>query len=804
MAVSNKNINLLPGWRKPLSGGPNHFVILMSQFSSSVTDPPISRIYISMPKGGIGIVGQPNNPSLKGNIFGVEGVFNTDNLKAYYLTASSGQSTLSGSITTSAVSQIHGYYRTLSSGSNLLNSYYVTTFSGQEDLNSNIDGYDFITLSGYYIPSFSGHLDLDSLIRGIFSDPLFAEYTGVVTETLNSQIDSIEPFSLSGSLSGIPLTTLNATIVNTFEEDLPSSISGYEFFTLEASYTGTGSGILDLGANFFVVKGLEEEELLGASLSGIVSGSNDLFASLIGHTPFSLSGSLEPIPPVDLYSIINPVPSGSLLQGSLSGILPSGSLQASVESSGGFYDLRSLIRSSPGGNASLSGSLRGTGASNLFASINSATNEPLFAAINNPAGAPSASGLNANIIATYFDTLSGNYIPIIGNLLNAEISAIEGSRLIASITPRIFFIDSTIPINTFPFRELKAVINGDSCDFFSNFADLRVSISGTRKEDLTATITSIAGQYAMDHDELDLLIKNEVISEDWIPLIINQPAITQDELPIIITTANVNDLQASIIGLPNNEDLGASITPRYYSNVLRDRKSVVEWVNTKTGERRTVRIYFKGDAINYYYSDLAGDTFSFSPDDVLEIEVESYEAIEEDENSLLSVKTDVKQCTVDNLSDFSSIDEAIRFGITCAVSQIHEDLRAIIVAKGSKEDLSADINPLRIDEILDLNAKYFPSNNLPVLSGNIEASGGFEDLSAFIRPSTPANTSGQFVDTFGQKYVRRLIVHGNDKASIVLTKVLSTDTIPVISPDLRAEIVGIDEATVSGYISGTL
>ena len=754
MGVSEKDIDLLPGWRKPLRGGINHLVILMSQYSSGVT-------------------------TLGSTISGAESTVSIEPLTAYYTPSFSG------------FNEISGVYRAVN--------------HGEYDLSGIIQGLETQNLLSFYRGSISGTHDLTGFILPIEPASLTGTLIGVLEQELEAEIESIDPVDLSAIVSGITYKSLTGNIYGVEQDDLYATYSGYASLGLYAEYWGTGSGIEDLNATLTIFKGIEEESNLQAAISGIMKDSRDLSAKLIGHTPASISGFIYAVPPVDLPGFIHALPSGVNLDASIEGVLPPGALMASINSRGGFSRLAGMLRSSPGQKTSLMSFIQGVGEDTLYAEINSFPMLQLNASINYPEGAPPSIDLRGKVIPTYVASLSGSYTPSVGNNINAQIDAIEPAYLKATIKPRVFFIESSLLVNTIPFHQLKATINSDSCDFSSYFADLRVSISGINKDDLSAQIYSIEGELARAYDEIELLIKNKVVSQDWIPLIINQPGIIQDELDIILTSESFLDLRASITALPNHSDLAAEVKPKFYSNVLRDNKSIVEWVNTSTGERKTVRVYFRGDAINYYYSDLANDTFSFSPDDYLEIEVESYDKLSElEENSLLTIKTDVKRCTVDRLTEFTTIDEAIRYGIMCAVSEISQELRATITARGGVNPLKAEITPLSPYEIHDLRAKYFPSSNDPVLSGSIDASGGFAELDGFIRGSRAKYTEGSFTDTFGQKYVPKLIVHGDGTMSIVLTKVYSTDKLQVESPDLHGEIVGICRDDLDAVISGSL
>jgi hypothetical protein len=157
------------------------------------------------------------------------------------------------------------------------------------------------------------------------------------------------------------------------------------------------------------------------------------------------------------------------------------------------------------------------------------------------------------------------------------------------------------------------------------------------------------------------------------------------------------------------------------------------------------------------------------------------------------------------LQDFATIDDAIRFGIMCSLSEINKELRAYIEAKGSYEDLSAEITPLDTDYLSDLDAKYMPVANQPILGASISGSGGVLDLGGYVIGQTTASTTPSvLVDTLGERYIPKLVTHGEGNVSVVLTKVLSTAIIDTSgSPDLGGQIVGIATESLEAMISGT-
>jgi len=213
-------------------------------------------------------------------------------------------------------------------------------------------------------------------------------------------------------------------------------------------------------------------------------------------------------------------------------------------------------------------------------------------------------------------------------------------------------------------------------------------------------------------------------------------------------------------------------------------------------------MYFEGNASSFYYSSTANKTFSQGALDNLSIVVEMYEKADVT-NSLLARKTSVRRKVIDNLSDFSSIDEAIKYGIVFAAGEISGDLRAEIVGIGGTKDIQATIDTLNPNRLSNLNSSILPVSNLPDLAATISGSGGIVDLGATILPRVSSSTFNSFNDIAGNRYVPKLFLHDNNQYSVMLTQVDDFDTINLsITPDLSASIFPIASVDLQTTISG--
>jgi hypothetical protein len=740
---------------------------------------PLVVSYVPLPGGGIGIINSTSSPDLSASIsplliykgdLDLEAYYNPlmtsgEGLMASYRGYESGFDVVSGIIDPQAEAYLLSFYR-------------ATTESG--------DG-----LSGFIEPI--PPLDFTAYWLGV---------TGV---DLPASIDPILPEELFATVTGYSFHDLTGDISGWDDTSITGSYHAYQQEQLAASLYGIASGTADLQAALEGFKGVLQQAQLRSVWIG--NGELGIWADIEGYEPATFDAEIEGYEPSELAAEIIGKHQGVPISGTISGALPPHSIVAEITPQGGHADLKSYLFKTDQSDETLYATIGGFGSDQLTATLGVVPQDLLGATISGGGYVdPSTmAGFYAYLEAAHNLDLTAEYTTKEGATLGAYIDSIDPADLYAAITPKVFYVDSSIPINTFPFKDVKALINASPCGYDSFFSDLGVYIKGVSSSDLTASVVGLRGQYAIAQDELTLYRKNKVLDEDWIFLIADQPAVSETVIPIVLTNSPFGDLRAQITGVQSAEDLGAEITPLYYSGVARDTSVIGEWVNTKSGERKTLRIFFKGNALEYYYAEEADKTITLDPYSTLEIVVESYKKIEEGEGTMLTQKEDVKRCIVDKLHQFPTIDDAIKFGIVCAVSEISSDLRAMIVAKGTTEHLPAEIKPIDDRYLQNLNARIFPVTNQPVLEATISGSGDILDLSGYITPLWPASTNYRITDTMGTRYLPRLVTHGTGEVSVVLTKVISTDKMVITgTPDLLAEIVGVGASDLAASISGSI
>ncbi len=724
-------------------------------------------IYLNLVQGGIGLYGISNTPDLLANII------------IQPKLPDSGTATLNTEILAiqRTGEDLHGYIR--------------TSVSGFSDFSSQISGSLYKDLYAYIRTVVSGKEDLTFEIEAIPPQDLFAALYGYNSADLPVDITIIPPVELTANISGVKYV------------DLMTTLQGYDFFNLSASCSGIFGQ--ELGAN---ISGSIRDYLdINGQIKGFSAVGQDepISGYILPLTSlfYNISGNILGVSRSDLNSIYTGVYHIEDLLSNISGVDADWLLHAMIAVTGSVSDLMSYVIGNDSENTSISGYIDGYAYQDLVAAVNVTTGTNLHADL-------SVTGVDSSYLYSYIDSnlfdLYAEYVSNKSDTLSGNIEVSSPLDLYGVIVPKVYYIDSSIPLNLYAVSELRAVINSDVCDKDSAFENLHAFISGTLNSDLEASVVSVVGQYALASDELPIVFKNNVISSDWMFFIMQPPVLVEDKLKIILTNSPLFNLYANIEGILPSTDLGASISSSYISSVVKTGSQIGEWVNTKTGERKVLKLFFRGDIKNFYYSQDANTTYSEDPDTFLELFVESYEKVDEDLiNTFLYQKKDVKRHIIKKLSDFASIDDAVRFAILGAVSEIHGDLGAYITATGGVDDLSSTISGIDSKYIKDLNASLTSSNNIPDLYASVSGFGSVFDLKSYISPALFGNTSTSFIDSLGIRYKPQVLVHGNNDYSIVLTKYISDDIINVTeSPDLFAAISGSLYADFVSNISGSL
>lgn len=617
---------------------------------------------------------------------------------------------------------------------------------------------------------------------------------------LQGTIQAVQVSEIYGTLEAVPPVSISGSISGILYKDIIGHISGFDYESISGSYQGYLKQDL-LGK----ISGKDHKDLSGFTKGYIgINVENNIYGYIkekIASTN-TISGTVSGVYYKEILGSVTGTLSGVDIGGQISGALFEGALIGTVSPTGSLNTLLGNIRAGYGGIPNtLSGNISGWGSDYILGRYVPDLNSTLVGEIEGIH--IDISDIVGTLQVVQESSISGNINPNNRDLLFGSISSILPQDLYGIITPDVYYIDSSIPINTYLVQDLFGFINADDCVFKSSFRDLQGYISGVNYADLYGSLIAIAGQYASVKNYITTTIKNRSIYEDWILIVTDTPALYENYIPITVTQSPLSDLHGYIEGLHASKTLSGTIMPVYISSVAREGVPIGRLVNTKTGDIKLLRLFFKGSANTFYYSSINHKSYSANSEDSLIVVAESYTKDELESESLLDIKRNIRRCEVNNLQDFTSIDEAIKYAITCAANQIHSDLSASINSTGELQDLRANIQGIDSRFIKNLRAKIVPVANEPTISGNIEPSGGFIELKGMIKHSISSNTQSMYIDSLGEKLIPRLVLHGDNEYSIVLTKVVSSGTIDIApSPDLSGHIIGYRFEDISATISG--
>jgi hypothetical protein len=543
--------------------------------------------------------------------------------------------------------------------------------SGQKDLPAYVESWYEAFLGARIIGQEAGIRDLPALLSGWQEVDLPAQLGFVRAVDLPAQMEGVGPVDLSAYLQVWP------------ERPLPASIYGWQRKDLSAQINQISSK--DLGA---ILRPYKWRDLTGI-LRAWNQGQKDLGAAL-GVVYFSdLPGVIQSTDTRDLIGIISLIPPKDLsarIQGWHQVDLPATlnvgdwpyDITANITASGGYKDLPAYLRV-----------LKGSGTGNLGATI------------------------------TYYLTRDlGSYI--YGKTYSDLSASVDTKRLLAdlnaSIYPKTVRMTAVISAHTMAHRDLDAFIN--AC-FYSQSVDLPAYLRVVYKSDLWATIHGKA--LVTQQTDLGATVGYDTFysSIDKLQLMITLKEgsyVSEDKLPIYIRYFDqVSDLFASVTGILTSRDLNASISGGYLYpvdfnagarekpagkltyNGLIENSQIVEF---KFNQIVMDYFYVNGEQQLYKHNSAAYRNFTDGIDRWL-LALESFYPA----NALMQLKRRLHKATsVYSLTQFNSIDEAIKHAMDYVITDFYTDMPAIINASGGTKELQASLNA-RVHSYSNLNSQ---------------------------------------------------------------------------------------------------
>lgn len=537
------------------------------------------------------------------------------------------------------------------------------------DLSASIVGelWHFVNLFVYLKSTIQAYKNLGAYIKplNLNTKDLSSILTGKLLASnvnLLASIYSIAPIDLPATLNVISI------------EDLSAYINGVLF-----------SGQFDLNA---AVNKVFQSAI--KNLTACITGELEFI-------PFDLGGSIYPFCIKDLLGIV-----GSFDYRGLTAYLNSIS-PVDISSSIHGYDMRFLpaILNGVYGPYDIQASIYGVASKNLSAFID------VYKGIEVPFN------LRAIIEGYYYRDLSSSVFPISAVDLQAFInSSGKSDYLIGTIIPKVVHIKRALNISLLNHKDLSAAINF-SC-FYSNYKDLSAYTYAIQKLDLRSFILGVTSTgdnvvnlgalintgIAEAHDAFTIkyLPSNDSITLD-ISMILSRRYYVYDTLLIKYGLHDNLDLGASITSILTNKDLSAYINPMTNVNFsqlppgrrTKMHETVINLAKGETQWQREAEILFSSSVSKYFYVGGNQNIYRFDRDDHWVIRVEGYEKLEG--SGVERGKNRTKY--IFKLSEYDSVDAAIRNIIDRVTSFRRADLSASLTCVGSYENLFARVVVMR-------------------------------------------------------------------------------------------------------------
>ena len=536
---------------------------------------------------------------------------------------------------------------------------------------------NFMDLSAYLKSNIQAHADIAADVYGIPPLDLPAFLHGWDHSDISASVYGWAIKDLYGYIGAHPPNDLQA-ILNVIEiRDIPASIIGEWYH-----------GQYDLPAEFYRIWGRGEKNL-GALLAGWVELDlpayitsvyfKDLSAIIQGSRTADLSAYIYSISPKDLQALIHGFDTREL--------------PAYIQGSYGPYDLR--------------------------ANLDVISPTDLQAYINGFKGVQIPFDLQGIV-----EGWNTNDLPALLNLvfpadLNAYLNAVgKSADLLATIIPSTILMKRALQIPLLEHKDLAAMVNF-MC-FGSSYEELSASLYAIHKLDLPAFIIGWYGSTSDNLKDLGAYINTEdYITQDkttiaYVPEVdkysllklqfgIKDPYYTTwNTIDIMYGTYYAKNLSASINGVLNSSDLNASLTSVFDWNY----SELPEYVKPKTHEvfinmerfetqwRRFIELMFDRTGtrpFEYFYVGGTKKVYKIDRSRSWTIWADGYSR---NDDSTIE-RSNVRRKFVFNMSNYSTVDEAIRELIERAAYPTSSDLSAYINGGlGKHLDLSANIDIL--------------------------------------------------------------------------------------------------------------
>lgn len=339
--------------------------------------------------------------------------------------------------------------------------------------------------------------------------------------------------------------------------------------------------------------------------------------------------------------------------------------------------------------------------------------------------------LSASIASTgEFESLSSS-ISIVGGVsdLNTYIQAY--------INPLSY---NVVPISTKPFYDLSAIINYESyvrCAVSSQSYNLpgfvKVLVGNTEdtKINLSASLNVLRIEVGLSANVVSRKrTRIRTLTLNFRTGIRSSVGINTVVVP---TRSTQSSLLSSIVGLSHTEDLSADLEPINYRMVeplVTLSETVVKLDNPDYSAN--ILVSFRSKVSSYVYEELSSKVYSTDKGTwALDMRTENIQS------GFFDLQDGTKVLKLDDVTEYNTLDEAIRAGIVILTEQRRVDIPASITTSGQIGDLPVSLGVTSADMLKNLSSHVTVVENQPDLAALINTglqSSDFNVLKGLVSP----------------------------------------------------------------------
>jgi len=333
-------------------------------------------------------------------------------------------------------------------------------------------------------------------------------------------------------------------------------------------------------------------------------------------------------------------------------------------------------------------------------------------------------GLSANLIPNRIVDLGasliqfGAFTPLTASIIIDGVIKDLSATLVSVITPISFDV---VSVSTQPFSDLSAIIGFERfvrCAPTSSIkalgAYVRVLITGTPDTiiDLPADITALSLLKDLGADIIGRKrTRIRLLGLEFRSRIRSNTFILGTLTPVIPT---IKDLVATLTGLSHEFDLPAELNAITLVPQNPEIDNLETIVNLKTSQIKDVLLSFRSQIGTYVYESLTNSIF---PTERNTWTVDLRTLLSSD--SFFDLAENNKEIALEEISEFFTLDEAIRNAIVLLTEGIKVNLSALVDVRGAINDLAASIGIRGVDRTSNLGASVTLVVNIPDISASI-------------------------------------------------------------------------------------